>query len=284
MESMLAYRVVSLSWRLKRADLIQNQTIDVLTQEDAAQPLAKIAKSLGLKSLGLLQPDPADSNPDLILGRIALKDFSNERVLDRLLMYERRIEHSLFKTTLELQRLRLLRNLESPHSNPAPEHPPFSRRRHDDALTTNSTFRQQARPDQRRRSDIRHTTYACPEGEIRKTNPIPKTKKQPQPLQPQRITTKNHPHHTQKNKPKQTQLVPAKPMAKPDQTQPVAAKHPSAGPKLGPRQTTLFQSFEHSHFEFVSDFVLRISSFCCKHWPARQKLPKPLERPAFCVV
>ena len=138
MESMLANRIVSLSWRLKRADLIQNQTIDVLIQKGAVNPLAKIAKSLGLKGLPIPQPDPADSNHDLILGRIALKDFSNERVLDRILMYERRIEHSLFKTTLELQRLRLLRNLESPQSNP-----PFSRRRDDDALTPNSTSRQQ---------------------------------------------------------------------------------------------------------------------------------------------
>jgi len=111
MESILADRIVSLSWRLKRADLIQNQTIDVLTKKDATNPLAKLAKSFGLKGLGLPQPDPSDSNPDLILGRIALKDFSNERVLDRLLMYERRIEHSLFKTMLELQRLRLIRNL-----------------------------------------------------------------------------------------------------------------------------------------------------------------------------
>jgi len=116
MESMLADRIVSLSWRLKRADLTQNQTIDVLTEKDATNPLAKLAKSFGLKGLALPQPDPADSNPDLVLGRIALKDFSNERVLDRLLMYERRIEHSLFKTMLELQRLHVIRNLESPHS------------------------------------------------------------------------------------------------------------------------------------------------------------------------
>jgi hypothetical protein len=114
MESILADRIVSLSWRLKRADLIQNQAIDALTEEDATNPLAKLAKSFGLKGLPLPQPDPADSNPDQILGRIALKDFSNARVLDRLLMYERRIEHSLFKTTLELQRLRLLRTLDPP--------------------------------------------------------------------------------------------------------------------------------------------------------------------------
>jgi len=50
----------------------------------------------------------------LALGRLAIKDFSNARVLDRLLMYERRIEHSLYKTLLELQRLRLMRKLENP--------------------------------------------------------------------------------------------------------------------------------------------------------------------------
>jgi len=116
MESMLADRIVSLSWRLKRADLTQNQVIDTLLQRSSSDPLAKLAKSFGLKGLALPQPDPADSNPDLILGRIALKDFSNERVLDRLLMYERRIEHSLYKTMLELQRLHVIRNLESPHS------------------------------------------------------------------------------------------------------------------------------------------------------------------------
>jgi len=65
MESILADRIVTLSWRLKRAEA---------------------------------------------LGRIALKDFAGARVLDRLLMYERRIEHSLFKTTRELQSLQLLRD------------------------------------------------------------------------------------------------------------------------------------------------------------------------------
>jgi len=106
MESILADRIVSLSWRLKRADLIQNQTIDALHEESTATPFPALTRLL----------TPENQDPDLILGRIALKDFSNERVLDRLLMYERRIEHSLYKTTLELQRLRLLRNLEHPNA------------------------------------------------------------------------------------------------------------------------------------------------------------------------
>ncbi|MBU4480536.1 hypothetical protein KKG48_03810, partial [Patescibacteria group bacterium] len=129
MESMLADRIVSLSWRLKRADLIQNQTIDALIEKTTSDPLAKLAKSFGLRGLTSPQPDPSDPHPDLTLGRIALKDFSNARVLDRLLMYERRIEHSLYKTILELQRLRLLRNLNPPdqisNSNqPEPVPPP----------------------------------------------------------------------------------------------------------------------------------------------------------------
>ena len=125
MESMLAERIVSLSWRLKRADLIQNQTFDAIHEKITNNPLANLAKSFALKGLGLPQPEPTDSNPDLILGRIALKDFSNARVLDRLLMYERRIEHSLYKTTLELQRLHLLRDVRAiPHSRP---HPPNDR-------------------------------------------------------------------------------------------------------------------------------------------------------------
>jgi len=121
MESILADRIVSLSWRLKRADLIQNQTFDAMHEKNTTNSLANIAKSFGLKGLGLPQDETSDSRPDLTLGRIALKDFSNARVLDRLLMYERRIEHSLYKTTLELQRLHLLRDLQPSEPNLEPE-------------------------------------------------------------------------------------------------------------------------------------------------------------------
>jgi len=121
MESILADRVVTLSWRLKRAEQIQNQTIDAMHEKSQSNPLSKLAKSLTLKGLTAPDSDPPDSDPALTLGRIALKDFSSARVLDRLLMYERRIEHSLFKTTRELQSLQLLRNLE-PSTDPNPTH------------------------------------------------------------------------------------------------------------------------------------------------------------------
>ena len=114
MESMLAERIVSLSWRLKRTGRIQNQTIDALNAGNTSSPLAKLTQSLLFKNRDQSQTAQSASATALALGRMAIKDFSHARVLDRLLMYERRIEHSLYKTILELQRLRLMRKLENP--------------------------------------------------------------------------------------------------------------------------------------------------------------------------
>ena len=111
MESMLADRIVVLSWRLKRIGLIQAQTIDALNSDYTDKPLTRLTQSLFFKHLNKSQATLSDPPADLILGRLAIKDFSNARVLDRLLMYERRIENSLFKTNLEFQRLRLMRKL-----------------------------------------------------------------------------------------------------------------------------------------------------------------------------
>ena len=119
MESMLAERIVTLSWRLKRTARIQNQTIDALSAHNTSGPLAKLTKSLLFRGQNLLQAEPSESDPELALGRLAIKDFANARVIDRLLMYERRIEHSLYKTILELQRLNLIRKMNPAHaSNP----------------------------------------------------------------------------------------------------------------------------------------------------------------------
>ena len=112
MESMLAERIVTLSWRLKRAGRIQNQTIDALHADNTSSPLSKLAQSLLFKNHDQSQDGLAASATHLPLGRLAIKDFANARVLDRLLMYERRIEHSLYKTILELQRLHLIRKLD----------------------------------------------------------------------------------------------------------------------------------------------------------------------------
>ena len=118
MESILAERIVTLSWRLKRIGRIQNQTIDALNSPDTSSPLKKLTQSILSKKYPHLQPDPSESAPHLALGRLAIKDFSNARVLDRLLMYERRLEHSLYKTHLEFQRLHLLKKMDSESQTP----------------------------------------------------------------------------------------------------------------------------------------------------------------------
>jgi len=114
MESMLAQRIVTLSWRLKRASNIQNQTIDALSARNTSSPLTRLTQSLFSK--GLDRPQPSPSEPPL--GRLAIKDFSNARVLERLLMYERRIENSLYKTLLEFQRLNLIKKLNNEREMP----------------------------------------------------------------------------------------------------------------------------------------------------------------------
>jgi hypothetical protein len=111
MESMLAERIITLSWRLKRAGRFQNQAIDVLNSNLTRSPLAKLTQSLYLSIAGESPGNANISNGELALGRLAVKDFSDARVLEHLLMYERRIENSLYKTILELQRLNIARKL-----------------------------------------------------------------------------------------------------------------------------------------------------------------------------
>jgi hypothetical protein len=111
MESMLAERIVGLSWRLKRICTIQNQTIDALKQRNTSNPLAKLTKSLMMRYQNPSNQAASESAGDLVLGELAIKDFANTRVLERLLMYERRIENSLYKTLLELERLNLVKKM-----------------------------------------------------------------------------------------------------------------------------------------------------------------------------
>jgi hypothetical protein len=104
METMLAERIVGLSWRLKRAERMQSEAFEALLTPDTSNLAVRIAQSLRPKR------SEAEENADseLAFGRAVVKDFGHGRVLDRLLMYERRMEHSLYRTMAELQRLRLV--------------------------------------------------------------------------------------------------------------------------------------------------------------------------------
>jgi len=56
--------------------------------------------------------DPRFTSGHLALGRIATSDWSNCRVLDRLFMYERRIENSLYTTITKLKKYQMIRQIQ----------------------------------------------------------------------------------------------------------------------------------------------------------------------------
>ena len=94
-EITLAERLVGLSWRLQRIERLQVQAFEVLCAT----------------AVDGLTEEQADDK--LALGRIVVKDFSEARVLDKLLMYERRIEHSFCRILKEVRREHLYQNTEA---------------------------------------------------------------------------------------------------------------------------------------------------------------------------
>jgi hypothetical protein len=104
MESMLAERIVSLSWRLKRAEHFQNMVIDSLMDYEMSANRYFLSKALKEAEAG---------NVELLMGHVINRDFSDSRTLDLLLMYERRIESSLYKATAELRKIQRLRRQEN---------------------------------------------------------------------------------------------------------------------------------------------------------------------------
>jgi len=103
-EMELATRIVDLTWRLRRAGRYQDAVFEALYDKYAAEPTAAGAR-----------PDPGASVPsDLVLGRMLLADFSGERVLERALLYERRIESSLSRAWADLRQLRCQPRLAAP--------------------------------------------------------------------------------------------------------------------------------------------------------------------------
>ena len=89
-EKILADRIVDLSWRLKRSGRLHIDAYRVFSENP------RYKQSRG-------------TDTDIDCGKIAVGDFADARVFERLLVHERRIENSLFKTITELQRLQFIR-------------------------------------------------------------------------------------------------------------------------------------------------------------------------------
>ena len=119
-ESMLAGRFVSLSWRLQRAERIQNQAIDVMIARDEPSPLSKQLHRMLPRDLQEVDIDTRGAGPELVLGRAVITDLSNSRSLERLMMYERRIENSMIKIMKELKRCQIMRRIEQQDADEQP--------------------------------------------------------------------------------------------------------------------------------------------------------------------
>jgi len=111
-ETMLADRFVSLAWRLKRAERMQNQAIDSMIESQIDNPMAKSLNMVKWHAKGVKLGDPRYVISHLQLGRIASSDWCNCRVLDRMMLYERRIENSMIKMMNELKRREIMRRIE----------------------------------------------------------------------------------------------------------------------------------------------------------------------------
>ena len=117
MESLLAERFVSLAWRLRRAERMQNQAIDEMIDYLKPSPIEWYERAtrppfLRSDELKFKVPEPNEA-----LGRVARRDCAGHRLLERLLLYERRLENSLFRTKRELQRLQKERRDEQAGAN-----------------------------------------------------------------------------------------------------------------------------------------------------------------------
>jgi len=111
-ESMLAERIVGLWWRLRRAERMQNEVIEDMIGSEINNEDAKYKRECYYVRQGIYKGDPRMVVDDLPLGRIAINDWKYSKILDRMLMYERRIENSVIKMMKELKRFQTIRRIE----------------------------------------------------------------------------------------------------------------------------------------------------------------------------
>ncbi len=112
--AMLAERAVGLAWRLRRAERLQSAVFAMVYRENADDVVLWPGHGLPI--------EPKRDEEEVILGQVVMTDFARARVLDRLLVHERRIENSLYRTMAELRKEREARTApEASHSqgNPA---------------------------------------------------------------------------------------------------------------------------------------------------------------------
>ena len=107
-ETILAERAVGLAWRLRRAERLQSAVFATVYRENADDIVLWPRHGLPIK--------PGPGEDEVVLGQVVMTDFARSQVLDRLLVYERRIENSLYRTMAALRKERQARGTAGPES------------------------------------------------------------------------------------------------------------------------------------------------------------------------
>ncbi|MBN1506249.1 MAG: hypothetical protein JW955_05360, partial [Sedimentisphaerales bacterium] len=87
-EESVVQRIVNLSWRLKRAERMQDEALNFLLEADARECQTRHLRASG---------DPSGAD-ELTFGRVIAREFSSGRTLEKLMTYERWIENSLYRS------------------------------------------------------------------------------------------------------------------------------------------------------------------------------------------
>jgi len=130
METTLAERIVNLAWRLRRAERMQDQALKMQLRTDMLDLVVRQVRWSYRDANGLPQEESYPKNDHMTLGRAARNDIANYRILEKLLMYERRIESSMLRMIKELRQLQSERKAGqtcAAEEQPAPESPPAKR-------------------------------------------------------------------------------------------------------------------------------------------------------------
>ena len=114
LETMLAERIVELQWRLRRAARLHNAAFAALDDGEPMELLeARHEEWKRLKGSERDQGLIGAFDEQAALAKVVVEDFGCARVLERLLVYERRIESSLYRTMAQLRRERQARTTAS---------------------------------------------------------------------------------------------------------------------------------------------------------------------------
>ncbi|HSV99902.1 MAG TPA: hypothetical protein VLI39_07000 [Sedimentisphaerales bacterium] len=178
-EAMLAERVVGLSWRLRRAERLQNVAFAALDEGEPTELLeARLQEWKQLKGSERDRAACGVLDESTALAQKVVEDFAGARVLDRMLMYERRIESSLYRTIRELRRERETRVAAS-----EPEGVLHSERQHGGELrkvATEVTEGHRERPRQERENTatcepLEGSPGSCPSGSVSSVGSVAQT-------------------------------------------------------------------------------------------------------------